>query len=76
MKAVLYGVSRGSSIKNFPPISVIKLIKFPVPSIELQHEVVNLVSEVEAINQSHIKSANTTLELLDSYLFSFIKLDD
>lgn len=67
MKRKLYGVSRGSSIKNFPPIKVIKSIKFPVPPISIQEEIVRLIDQTENLEELHTKAANTIEELLNSF---------
>lgn len=46
----LFGVSRGSGISNFPPMSVIKSIEFPVPDIASQKEFIE-VSQSAALTK-------------------------
>ena len=44
---ILFGVSRGSGISNFPPMSVIKEIGFITPPIELQNQFAEIVESIE-----------------------------
>ena len=43
----LFDVSRGSGIPNFPPMTVINSIKFPMPPIKLQKIFAQIVQKVE-----------------------------
>jgi type I restriction enzyme, S subunit len=60
---LLFGISRGSGISNFPPMTTINSIKFIVPPIILQNKFAQIVKKVETIKQSQ-KQSNQELNNL------------
>lgn len=53
----LFNISRGSGISNFPPMSIIRELKIPLPPLELQLKFASVVKEVESMKeqQKHSK---------------------
>jgi type I restriction enzyme, S subunit len=49
---ILFGVSRGSGIPNFPPMTTINALKFPIPPIDLQNEFLEIVRSLEIQKKS------------------------
>lgn len=51
--AILYeelnGVARGGAIKNVPSVSELKAIKIPVPSLDVQERLVQVLDNFDAI---------------------------
>ena len=45
----LNGAARGGAIKNVPSVSELKAIKFPLPPIDVQHRLVNVLDNFESI---------------------------
>lgn len=60
-----------SSGGNYPAISEeeLKKIQIPLPSIEIQKEIVNLYTKAQQQKQDKDKEAKSLLESIDSYLF-------
>lgn len=46
---ILNGVARGGAIKNVPSVNELKAIKLPLPSIDVQHRLVHVLDNFEAI---------------------------
>lgn len=65
---ILFGVSRGSGIPNFPPISTIKNIKFPIPQIELQNKFAKIVEQVEETKAKMEQSLDEMDNLFNSLM--------
>ncbi|MCZ8511469.1 restriction endonuclease subunit S [Paenibacillus filicis] len=53
---ILFGVSRGSGIPNFPPMEQVKDIDFITPPIELQRKFAIIVSKIEVQKKSYYQS--------------------
>lgn len=59
---ILFGVSRGSGISNFPPMSVIKNLSFPIPDISYQKKFVSMNKDIVEI-RSNMNMQKTELDL-------------
>jgi type I restriction enzyme S subunit len=47
----LFNLSHGSGLKNFPPMSVIKSIKFPLPPLATQRKIAEILDAADAHRQ-------------------------
>lgn len=47
----LFGVSHGSGLKNFPPMSTVKLIEFPLPPLPVQQKIAAILDEADKLRQ-------------------------
>lgn len=47
----LFNLSHGSGLKNFPPMSVIKAIKFPLPPLATQKKIAAILDAADAYRQ-------------------------
>jgi type I restriction enzyme S subunit len=65
---MIFGVSRGSGIPNFPSMSVIKALKFPTPPIELQNEFAERVKKIESLREKQKKSTEEINTLFDALM--------
>src|SRR4030066_543817 len=60
IQKILSLVSRGSGIPNFPSMSEVKSIEFPIPPLSLQQQFAEVVNETEALKE---KQKQSELEL-------------
>ena len=65
---ILFGISRGSGIPNFPPMNTIKSIFFPTPPIKLQSKFAFIIEQIETQKQLTQQSHQKSEELFQSLL--------
>jgi type I restriction enzyme, S subunit len=65
---VLFGVSRGTGITNFPPMGVIKDIPFIVPPIKLQNEFANHIKIASSQKQLALTALAKSEDLFNTLL--------
>ena len=63
---ILFGISRGSGMPNFPPMPSIKAIKFMVPPINLQNNFNDIIKSIEKLQDLSYKSLRKSEELFQS----------
>ena len=72
IQSILFDLSRGSGIPNFPPMKVINSIKFLTPPLELQNDFSQLVNIADSLKQNLLLSLNELQELSNSLMeFAF-----
>jgi len=59
----LFNVSRGTGLKNFPPMDVLRKFKFPVPPLEEQNRYASIVEKIIMTKQKTVNSLSR-IELL------------
>jgi type I restriction enzyme S subunit len=65
---ILFGISRGSGIPNFPPMVTIKTILFPTPPIQLQEKFAVIILQIRIQKEFTQKSLQKSVELFQSLL--------
>jgi type I restriction enzyme S subunit len=65
---ILFGISRGSGIPNFPPMQTIKAILFPTPPIELQNKFAAIIAQIYTQKELTLNSLHKSEELFQSLL--------
>jgi len=71
----LNGISHGTGLKNFPPMSEVKSLQLPIPSLDLQFEIAHLSRSVEALKTSYQMSIKDIDSLFESSFVSIAGLN-
>lgn len=68
IQKILSLVSRGSGIPNFPSMSEVKSIEFPIPPISLQQQFAEIVNKTEALKEKQKQSEQELENLFQSLM--------
>jgi len=68
MQSILFGISRGSGIPNFPSMDEVKSVKFIAPPIELQNKFARIANKLNLMNNLQETSKNQADTLFNSFM--------
>jgi hypothetical protein len=63
----LTGISHGTGLQNFPPMSEIRSLSIPVPPIAVQKAFLDVLIEVGQLNSNQAESASKLMTLVTSF---------
>ena len=68
MQSILFGISRGSGIPNFPSMDDVKSVKFIAPPIDLQNKFAKIAHKIYLLNDLQETSKTESDNLFDSLM--------